>query len=63
MAEDRGDELLTTGEAAATLGVLNSTIIRYTDQGHLPVRRLPSGHRRFRRRDVEALLKVEELRA
>ena len=62
MGDEQGDDLLTTGEAAATLGVFPTTIIRYADRGELPVRRLPSGHRRFRRRDVEALLKVEERR-
>lgn len=43
-------------EAAAILGVDESTISRYVAAGFLPSKRLPSGVRRFDRADVEALL-------
>jgi excisionase family DNA binding protein len=53
------DRLLTTGEAAEILSVSPSTVINYADAGLLKAFRLPGGHRRFRRSDVEALLDPE----
>ena len=50
------DELLTTTEAGELLGVSGKTVSRYADLGTLPVLTLPSGHRRFRRSDLDALL-------
>jgi len=50
------DDLLTTTEAGEILGVSGKTVSRYADLGTLPVLTLPSGHRRFRRSDLEALL-------
>ena len=50
-----GDEL-TPAEAADILGVSPSTVRRYEESGLLVPRRLPgSGHRRYRRGEVEAL--------
>jgi len=46
---------LTTREAAILLGVHTRTITTYADSGRLPHSKLPSGHRRFKRVDVEAL--------
>ena len=47
---------LTTRQAARILGVSTSTVVAYANQGVLRSFRLPSGHRRFRRADVEALV-------
>lgn len=47
---------LTISDVARLLGVTPGTVRDYADRGYLPCRRLPSGHRRFRRTDVEALL-------
>jgi excisionase family DNA binding protein len=50
-----GDEL-TPAEAGEILGVSPSTVRRYEERGLLTPRRLHgSGHRRYRRADVEAL--------
>lgn len=48
-------EEITTAEAARIMGVSDATIVSYADKGLLGCRRLPSGHRRFLRQDVEAL--------
>jgi excisionase family DNA binding protein len=50
---------VTTGEAARILGVSPRTVIAYVDRGLLRARLLPSGHRRFRRVDVEQLRQPE----
>jgi len=50
------DDLLTTTEAGDILGVSGKTVSRYADLGTLAVIVLPSGHRRFRRSDIDALL-------
>lgn len=49
--------MLTTTEAAEVANVTPSTIKRWADDGVLPVRRTPGGHRRFSRHDVEACLR------
>ena len=49
-------ELVSVGTAARMLGVSDDTIRRWADSGQLPAIVLPSGHRRFQRTDVEALL-------
>ena len=51
------DELLTSSEAARMLRVSKATITRYVRLGQLPAIRLPSGHLRIRRRDIDRLLK------
>ncbi len=53
---DAGD-LLTPGQAAAIAHVTTRTIHRYGSAGLLGFIKLPSGHRRYVREDVEALLK------
>jgi excisionase family DNA binding protein len=47
---------LTLGQAATYLGVAQSTIRKWTDQGTLPAIKTPGGHRRYRRGDLEAFL-------
>jgi excisionase family DNA binding protein len=50
---------LKISEAAALLGVSVKTVRRWEDKGYLSAVRTPSGHRRFRRAEVEALLNPE----
>src|SRR5205085_12011283 len=47
---------LTLGQAAKFLGVAQSTIRKWSDQGRGPAFYTPGGHRRYRRRDLEAFL-------
>ena len=50
------DELLTTTEAAALLGVGASTIKRWSDEGRIPSMMTVGKHRRFQRQDIERFL-------
>jgi excisionase family DNA binding protein len=52
----RDPEWLTLGQAARFLGVAQSTMRRWSDQGQVPAFYTPGGHRRFRRDDLEAFL-------
>ncbi len=47
---------LTLGQAATFLGVAQSTIRKWSDQGRVPAFYTPGGHRRYRRRDLETFL-------
>jgi excisionase family DNA binding protein len=47
---------LTLGQAAKYLGVAQSTIRKWSDQGRVPAFYTPGGHRRYRRRDLELFL-------
>jgi excisionase family DNA binding protein len=47
---------LTLGQAAKVLGVAQSTIRKWSDQGRVPAFYTPGGHRRYRRGDLEAFL-------
>jgi excisionase family DNA binding protein len=49
-------EWLTLGQAAKFLGVAQSTIRKWSDHGRVPAFYTPGGHRRYRRRDLEAFL-------
>ena len=49
-------EWLTLGQAARFLGVAQSTIRKWSDQGRVPAFYTPGGHRRFRRGDLETFL-------
>jgi excisionase family DNA binding protein len=49
-------EWLTLGQAARFLGVAQSTIRKWSDQGRVPAFYTPGRHRRFRRGDLEAFL-------
>lgn len=51
---DTGEELLTTGEAAALLGVSRQQVVDLCTEGQLP-HSWAGKHRRLRRRDVETL--------
>src|ERR1700745_1554872 len=52
----RDPEWLTLGQAARFLGVAQSTIRKWSDQGRVPAFYTPGGHRRFRRGDLDAFL-------
>jgi excisionase family DNA binding protein len=47
---------LTLGQAAKYLGVAQSTIRKWSDLGRVPAFDTPGGHRRYRRRDLDAFL-------
>jgi excisionase family DNA binding protein len=47
---------LTLGQAAKYLGVAQSTIRKWSDQGRLPAFYTPGGHRRYRRADLDVFL-------
>src|SRR5262249_796995 len=49
-------EWMTLGQAARFLGVAQSTIRKWSDQGRVPAFYTPGGHRRFRRGDLESFL-------
>jgi excisionase family DNA binding protein len=49
-------EWLTLGQAAKFLGVAQSTIRKWSDQGRVPAFYTPGGHRRYRRADLDAFL-------
>jgi excisionase family DNA binding protein len=56
MAERDDSEWLTLGQAARFLGVAQSTIRKWSDQGRVPAFYTPGGHRRYRRSDLESFL-------
>ena len=47
---------LTLGQAAKFLGVAQSTIRKWSDQGRVPAFYTPGGHRRYRRADLDNFL-------
>jgi excisionase family DNA binding protein len=49
-------EWLTLGQAARFLGVAQSTIRKWSDNGQVPTFYTPGGHRRYRRADLNAFL-------
>jgi excisionase family DNA binding protein len=56
MAHRDDSEWLTLGQAARFLGVAQSTIRKWSDQGRVPAFYTPGGHRRYRRGDLNAFL-------
>jgi excisionase family DNA binding protein len=56
MAHKDESEWLTLGQAARFLGVAQSTIRKWSDNGRVPAFYTPGGHRRYRRTDLEAFL-------
>jgi excisionase family DNA binding protein len=53
---DGAAEWLTLGQAARYLGVAQSTIRKWSDQGRLSAFYTPGGHRRYRLRDLDAFV-------
>ena len=53
---DDGSDWLTLGQAAKYLGVAQSTIRKWSDNGRLPAFYTPGGHRRYQRRDLDAFV-------
>ena len=51
-----GADWLTLGQAAKYLGVAQSTIRKWSDQGRLAAFYTPGGHRRYRQRDLDAFV-------
>ena len=47
---------MTLGQAARYLGVAQSTMRKWSDQGRMPAFYTPGGHRRFRRGDLAAFI-------
>lgn len=56
MAHRDDSEWLTLGQAARFLGVAQSTIRKWSDNGRVPAFYTPGGHRRYRRADLETFL-------
>ena len=56
MGHREESEWLTLGQAARFLGVAQSTIRKWSDQGRVPAFYTPGGHRRYRRADLESFL-------
>ena len=50
--------LMPIGEVAELFGVTVGTVRRWDKTGRIESLRTPTGHRRFRRTDVEALLQA-----
>jgi len=50
-------ELLTVPEVAKVARVTDETVHRWARDGKLPFIKMPSGLKRFRREDVEAILR------
>jgi len=59
LGKANGQDWLRLSEAATALGVSLNTLRRWSDTGKLVCYRSPCGHRRYRRADVEALLRAQ----
>ncbi len=57
--ERKADPLLTPGEVARIFRVNPKTVTRWAASGKIKSLTLPSGHRRFHKKDVDALLNSE----
>lgn len=55
-SDNYSSEYIAIGEAAKFCGVTVGTVRNWEKQGLIKAVRTPSGHRRFRRSDVDALL-------
>jgi len=53
--QSNGDAYLTPSEAAKCLHVSPNTIARWANEGRIPCVVTLGGHRRFRRRDIDAI--------
>ena len=47
---------MSLGAVSRMLGITDTTLRQWADQGRMPVYRTPGGHRRFLREDVETLM-------
>lgn len=56
------DEYLAISGAAALVGVSVDTLRRWERDGRIRAVRTPTGHRRFKRSDMEALLREDDER-
>jgi excisionase family DNA binding protein len=54
--EEIESDWLTLGQAARYLGVAQSTIRKWSDEGKVSAFYTPGGHRRFRRADLEEFI-------
>ncbi len=52
---------LSTKDVGRLLGVCAMTVVRLADDGSLPCKKTPKGHRRFKRSDVEKLLSKDHI--
>ena len=59
MADDGHSELMMPGDVARLLRVDPKTVARWAKDRRLRCVTLPSGHRRFRRADVRAIMEGE----
>jgi excisionase family DNA binding protein len=57
-----GETYVTPGEAARTLHVSPKTINRWAHEGRIPCIVTLGGHRRFRREDIDAAVRVMSAR-
>jgi excisionase family DNA binding protein len=57
MSESRSGQYLTPSEVAVLLHVSPKTVSRWATQGYLPCLVTLGGHRRFRREDVDDILR------
>lgn len=57
MTDAGGDQYLTPSQVADVLHVSPKTVSRWADHGFLPCLVTLGGHRRFRREDVEEILR------
>ncbi len=55
-ADTSEPDWLTLGQASRYLGVAQSTMRKWSDQGRVPAFYTPGGHRRFRRADLAAFI-------
>ena len=49
------EDYLASTDAARYVGVSTRTLLRYEESGRLAAERLPSGHRRYRRSELDKL--------
>jgi excisionase family DNA binding protein len=56
--EEDMDQTLSTKDVARLLSISEMSIRRLADDGTLPCKKTPKGHRRFKRSDVERFLQI-----
>jgi excisionase family DNA binding protein len=60
MESQDDDQLLKIGEAGQILNVSPRTLRDWVERGYIECVRLPSGHRRFKKSDIENITVVQE---